>query len=221
MTVGSQSVNAGGAARDFAEAHERLLADRSIQFDLPPVAMVPTGQPQFAPPPPPSGSGAPVLPEPAAAGASPASQILLWAVLAVLVLLLLFWIAKALQDRQRRPEEKKADGGWRPEAEPALILLGEADALAAGGHYGEAARLILHRSIADIQARRPALLRPALTSRDIAGLPALPGPPRAAFARIAMLVERSLFAQAALAAEDWRDCRAAYEEFAFAEGWGG
>ena len=36
-----------------------------------------------------------------------------------------------------------------------------------------------------------------------------------------MLVERSLFARPPLGADDWRDCRAAYEEFAFAEGWRG
>ena len=94
-----------------------------------------------------------------------------------------------------------------------------ADASAASAE--EAARLVLHRSIADIKAHRPTLVRPALTSRDIAGLTALPGGPRAAFARIAMLVERSLFARRALAADDWRDCRAAYEEFAFAESWSG
>ncbi|HYN46868.1 MAG TPA: DUF4129 domain-containing protein, partial [Allosphingosinicella sp.] len=64
-------------------------------------------------------------------------------------------------------------------------------------------------------------VRPALTSRDIAALPALPERPRSAFARIAMLVERSLFAARPLAADDWRDCRSAYEEFAFAEGWRG
>jgi hypothetical protein len=216
MTVGSQSGDAAGAARDFAEAHNRLLSDRSIQFDLPPAM---TGQPQFAPP----GAGAPSLPSPAAGGASPAAQILVWALVALVVLFLLYWIARSLQDWRRKPKAAAAasDAGWRPEAAPARRLLGEADALAADGLYGEAARLILHRSIEDIQARRPALVRPALTSRDIAGLPALPGRPRAAFARIAMLVERSLFAQAALAADDWRDCRAAYEEFAFAESWSG
>jgi hypothetical protein len=216
MTVGNQGSDAGGAARDFAEAHNQLLADRSIQFDLPPATMVPADQPQFTP------HGAPSLPDPGAAGASPAAQILIWGALAILVLFLLYWIAKGLRDWRRKPAETAAaEPGWRPEAAPALLLLGEADALAADGLYGEAARLILHRSIEDIQAHRPALVRPALTSRDIAGLPALPGGPRAAFARIAMLVERSLFAQVALAAADWRDCRAAYEEFAFAESWSG
>ncbi|HEV7659534.1 MAG TPA: hypothetical protein VGO55_06775 [Allosphingosinicella sp.] len=215
MSVGGQIPDSDGAAPDFADVHNWLLSDNSIQFDLPPATMAPADQPQYVP------SGAPSLPDPG--GASPAAQILLWGALAILVLFLLYWVARGLKDWRRKPEEREAAGeaGWRPEAAPALILLGEADALAAEGLYGEAARLILHRSIADIQAHRPALVRPALTSRDIASLPALPGGPRAAFARIAMLVERSLFARRALAADDWRDCRAAYEEFAFAESWSG
>jgi len=81
--------------------------------------------------------------------------------------------------------------------------------------------LLLFRSIEDIDSRRPDLVRPALTSRDIAALPAIPERPRGAFARIAMLVERSLFARRPLGEPDWRDCRAAYEEFAFADGWRG
>jgi hypothetical protein len=221
MTLGSQSGNAAGAAGDFTAAHERLLGDRSIQFELPPVTLVPTGQTQYAPPPPAGPGVAPSLPDPAAAGASPAIQILLWGMLAILVMFMLYWVARSVADRRRAPGgQDEPEAGLQPEAAPALALLGEADALAADGHYGEAARLILHRSIADIEARRPALVRPALTSRDIAGLPALPGGPRAAFARIAMLVERSLFARRALGADDWRDCRAAYQEFAFAESWG-
>jgi hypothetical protein len=218
MTVGSQSGNAAGGAPDFATAHERLLADRSIQFDLPPATTVPASQPQFGPPP---GSGAaPFVPDPAAAaGASPAVQILLWGVVAVVALILLYWVARGVKDWRRSPPEEKVDEDWRPEAAPALVLLGEADTLAAEGLYGEAARLILHRSIADIQNHRPALVRPALTSRDICGLEEIPGRPRSAFARIAAMVERSLFAGRPLLSGDWTDCRAAYEEFAFAEGW--
>ena len=45
--------------------------------------------------------------------------------------------------------------------------------------------------------------------------------PRHAFARIATLVERSLFALRPLGEGDWRDARSAYEDFAFAEGWRG
>jgi len=35
------------------------------------------------------------------------------------------------------------------------------------------------------------------------------------------MVERSLFAGRPLVPDDWSQCRAAYEEFAFAEGWRG
>lgn len=249
MTVGSYNPSSAGAAPDFADAHDRLLADNRIQFDVPPVALAPPPpgeQIQYAPPPtttpvpapaPPVSPGPPAplppisepvaspIADPVAAGTSPALQILLWAAAAILVLLILYWVASRLRDRRRAPaapgKAKEQESDWRPEAAPALRLLGEADALAADGRYGEAARLVLFRSIEDIEARRPRLLRPALTSRDIAGLAGLPGGPRAAFARIAMMVERSLFARAELAADDWRDCRAAYEEFAFAESWGG
>jgi hypothetical protein len=108
---------------------------------------------------------------------------------------------------------------WRIGEEPARQLLGDADALAADGRYSEAAHLLLHRSIAEIDRRRPASVRKALTSRDIAALPAIPSSPADAFRAIVAAVERSLFGGRALDAADWQDCRAAYERFAFAEVW--
>jgi len=190
----------------FAEAHRQLLADPTIQFDLP------------APDPPPQipnwlGALGPVL------------QVLFWVAIAGFVLFMLYLLVQRLSGREwswrRRADEEAPDASWRPEANEARELLGEADALAAKGLYSEAARLILYRSIEDIDDKRPDLVRPALTSRDICALDAIPGRPRSAFARIAALVERSLFAARPLAAGDWSDCRAAYEEFAFAEGWRG
>jgi len=196
----------GGDA--FAEAHHRLLGDTAIQFDLPSI-----DQPQ---------------PQPAwdFSGTLPFLQAFFWIAVAAIVLFLVYLIVQRLTgaqwSRRRRAEEEPAvEADWRPEARQARGLLGEADALAAEGRFSEAARLLLFRSIADIDSRRPELVRPALTSRDIAALEAIPGRPRSAFARIAMLVERSLFGARPLAAGDWQDCRAAYEEFAFAEGWRG
>ena len=190
----------------FAEAHRQLLADPTIQFDLP------------QPDPPPQ--------MPGWLGAlGPVLQVLFWIAIAGFVLFMLYLLVQRLSGRdwswRRRADEDAPDESWRPEAGEARELLGEADALAAKGLYSEAARLILYRSIEDIDDKRPDLVRPALTSRDICGLDAIPGRPRSAFARIAALVERSLFAGRPLAATDWSDCRAAYEEFAFAEGWSG
>ena len=191
----------------FAEAHRQLLADPTIQFDLP--------QPD-PPPQAPSWLGA----------LGPVLQAIFWLALAGFVLFILYLLVRRLSGRdwswrRRRAEAEAPDESWRPEAGEARELLGEADALAAKGLFSEAARLILHRSIEDIDDKRPDLVRPALTSRDIAGHPLLPRGPAAAFARIAALVERSLFARRPLGADDWADCRAAYRDFAFADGWRG
>ncbi len=196
----------------LVEAHRRLVSDSSIQFDLSTVE----------PPLPPAWL------EPLARffrAIWPGLEILFWVGLVLLLLYILYGIAMRLQGREwpGRRKDKKAvpDPDWRPDEAPARALLSEADALAAQGRFDEAVHLILFRSIEDIDGRRPELVGPALTSRDIAALPAIPERPRGAFARIAMLVERSLFALRPLGESDWRDCRAAYEEFAFAEGWRG
>jgi hypothetical protein len=205
--------SAGPAAIDpaaFADAHRQLLGDATIQFDLP------------APDPPPQAPDWSGL-----EGMMPVLRILFWIVLAAFVLFVLYAIAMRLSGRQwswpwrRKAKEEAEDTSWRPEAGEARLLLGEADALAAKGLYAEAARLILYRSIEDIDDKRPDLVRPALTSRDICALEQIPGRPRSAFARIAAMVERSLFAGRPLLSGDWADCRAAYEEFAFADGWSG
>jgi len=190
----------------LAEAHRQLLADPTIQFELPP----------FNPPQPPQWVG----------GMMPLVQVLFWIAVGAIILFVLYLIVSRLTGirlgrRRKHEEEAAADESWRPEAAEARELLSEADALAAQGQYAEAAHLILFRSIEDIDDKRPDLVRPALTSRDICALEAIPPRPRSAFARIAATVERSLFAGRPLVSGDWSDCRAAYEEFAFAEGWRG
>jgi hypothetical protein len=188
----------------FAEAHHQLLADGTIQFDLPGIE------------PPPD------LPN--LSGAIPFIQVVFWMAVAAIALFILYLIVGRLSNadwsRKKKAEADEPES-WRPAAKEARELLGDADALAARGLFSEAARLLLFRSIEDIDARRPDLVRPALTSRDIAALEQIPGRPRSAFLAIAMMVERSLFAERPLAADDWGRCRSAYEEFAFAEGWRG
>jgi hypothetical protein len=204
MTIKPPASPAPIDADAFAAAHRQLLADRTIQFDLP------------RPDP---------TPGPDLSGLVPFLKAFFWIAVAGIVLFFLYQAVQRFAGAQwswrRRRTAREPEESWQPEVREARALLAEADALAADGRFSEAARLLLFRSIEDIDSRRPALLRPALTSRDIAALEALPGRPRSAFARIAMLVERSLFAQRQLGEGDWRDCRAAYEEFAFADGWRG
>ena len=102
----------------------------------------------------------------------------------------------------------------------ARALLDEADKLAAEGRYAEAVRLILHRSIEEIEGRRPRLVRPAFTAREIGRLPDIPDNARATFVGIA---ERRREA-ASSAAATWTPmasppAASAYEAFAFPGAW--
>ena len=196
-------------------AHRAVRADSSIQFDLP------WHQPDPANPPPRwlielfqslgrfvdwVGGG---------------WYVLMWAAIAVVaiaIVLALFptvreWFAaRLLPQGEAVPEPPR----WAPDVQVARPLLDEADRLAAAGRYTEAVRLILHRSIEDIEKWRGDSLRPSLTSRDIAAFESLPDIARSVFRRIVADVERSLFGGNALGEADWARARAAYAGFALA-----
>lgn len=207
---GATAAATGDPAR-AAEAHRELLEDGSIQFEMEPF----------------------VQPEPPAwlrwlgellEGSGGMFTALFWIIVGLGALLLIYFIVRFVEggglDRfKRKKKAAEAEESWTIAEAPARVLLAEADALAGTGHYSEAAHLLLFRSIEEIQRRRPKVVRPALTSRDIAGAPQLPPGPRIAFQRIAMAVERSLFGGRSLGAGDWQGCRTAYEEFALAREW--
>ena len=119
--------------------------------------------------------------------------------------------------KRRRPAAKPEP--WRPEAAVARALLDEADKLAAAGRYAEAVRLILHRSIEEIEGRRPRLVKPAYTAREIGRLSDIPENARDVFVGIAGVVEKSFFGGEALDAPGFAACRKAYERFAFPGAW--
>lgn len=195
----------------LAEAHAALLKDAALQFDR-------TG---FTPPQTPGwlrwlGEALKAL--------EPLLKWVFWIGLALLAGLILYALAREIL-RLRAPRARPraphvlGDELWRPEAQAARDLLAEADALAARGQYADAAHLLLLRSVQDIEKRQPRALRVSLTSREIARLKALPDAARPAFERIGRVVERSLFGGAAVNAQDFADCRQAYEAFALPEGW--
>ena len=206
---GVAATGAQTAEQKLAQAHEALLKTRGIQFDF-------AGAP--APPPPPPWleplvellkAIAPVLP------------YIFWGGVILGAALILYFIARELAPaswfRKKKAEAAVAD--WRPEPEKARALLEDADGLAAAGRFEEAIHLLLFRSIDDLRARRPGAVKPALTSRDIAGLDALPAAPRDAFARLARAVELTFFGGRPAGADEFGAARRDYEAFAFAEGW--
>lgn len=197
--------------------HERLLHDRALQFDFNGLDRSPSfNQPEWMK----------ALGRFLAAAfekAFPVLKLLFEIGVVVAVALVVFLILREILgvrfSRRRRALARRAPVDWRPEAWKARALLEDADRLASGGDYDRAAHLLLYRGIEEIEGRRPRLLRPALTARDIAALDDLPATARAAFARIVAAVEESFFGGRALGAEAFAECRRAYEAFAFPEAW--
>ena len=159
----------------------------------------------------------------------PFIKIFFWTFIAGMALLFLWmaiqryregeWRLPRLRRRAALLPAEEEEEDWQPDAAPARAWLQEADALAAQGRFAEAAHHLLMRSVDDLASRRPHLVRPALTSRDLSRAEAIPAMARQLFAQIAAVVERSLFGGRAVEADDWAACRTAYADFAQARSW--
>lgn len=196
----------------IAAAHEAVRSDRSIQFDL--------AQPE-TPDPPPDWL---IRLFDWLASMGPLWQILFWVLIAMAVIVLLLALVPSLREwvldrlRRRKPGIEEDAPQWTPEESRARALLADADARAAAGDYDGAVHIILLRSIDDIEVWRGQPLTPSLTARDIAAATELPDGARGVFARIAAVVERSIFAGERLSADDWQAARADYAAFALGRG---
>ncbi|HEY1143228.1 MAG TPA: DUF4129 domain-containing protein [Sphingomicrobium sp.] len=226
--------NTAGDADRFAAAHAALKADPSVQFTF------------TSPPPDPQPPAwlkaffdwlekvlAPVgkflkwlgsfMPD------APVARILLWSLLAAAALALLWAIYQRLKTgewrlprfRQAPYREAETEEEWVPDDAPVRSWLQEADTLAEQGRYAEAIHHLLFRSIEDISRRRPSLVRPALTSREIGTASAIPVGARDLFVGIVRMVERSLFGGRPVDRADWTAARSAYADFALPQAWRG
>ncbi|GGA53699.1 hypothetical protein GCM10011395_25130 [Sphingomonas psychrolutea] len=230
---GATAQQVATATDRFAAAHAALKADPTVQFTL-----------RRAPPPPqPPTWLEPFLKwlervfEPVGRFFAwidsffphwPYARIFLWSVLAVVVALVAWGVYQRIRYGEwRLPRRIRLratavvvdEEAWSPDAAPVREWLREADAMAAAGRYAEAVHHLLFRSIEDIARRRPRLVRPALTSRELSASDALPPSARDLFAGIARLVERSLFGGRPVDAVDWTGARAAYSDFALPGTW--
>jgi hypothetical protein len=201
-----QAANAGGADSAFAAAHAELRADQSLQFQMD--ALTPQPPPQWL--------------EPLfrfLEAIAPFLVYVFWAGVAIVVALILYVIVSEIMRRMPGRKEKvapeqQATPAYRPAYARAKALLEEADRLAAQGRYSEAARVLLHRSIEDLEQVFSLAIGPGLTSREIARLDPLSPQGRDVFSGIARAVEMSLFGGRALGASDFAQCREAYASFA-------
>lgn len=199
---------AGG--QSLQDAHARVRADETLQFAF---------EPERVPAPPPWSDWLLRLIE----ALAPFLQYIFWGALALVIGAIALAVIREVVNR-RSPRRIAAAApaapvDLTPAPERALALLADADRLASEGRYAEAVHLLLLRSVADIEALRPTTVRPSMTSREIAGLPVLPAPARAAFTRVAEVVERSFFGGRPVDADGYGQCRSAYEAFAFPKAW--
>jgi hypothetical protein len=208
---------AGNGSASLHAAHARLLHDRALQFDF-------TRDPNFKPPNEPEWLKA--IGRFLAAlftALQPVLMVVFWVGVGLAVALVIFLIVRELSgvsfQKRRRARARATPADWRPEAWKARALLEDADRLAAAGDYDQAVHIILYRSIEDIDGRRPRLVRPALTARDIAAHQGVPDAARVAFSLIARVVEASFFGGRPVDREGFAECRRAYEAFAFPEVW--
>lgn len=194
-------------AADLGKHHKELLADPSLQFHF---------EKQGAPPEPPDWL------EPLAGlieFIAPFVVYIFWAGLIIVVALVLYTIITEILQRmpdrkkQAEPESDLPVPEFRPSRQRAHVLLEEADRLAREGRFGEAARIILHRSIEDMETAFPGSIAPAMTSREIQTISYLSEKGRATFSKIASAVEASLFAGRPLDQARFMECRQAYESF--------
>ncbi len=196
----------------LARLHDELLAERSIQFDLP--AYRAPEPPQWL---------RPLQRTLAALG--PYMIYLFWGIVIAGGLIIAAVVVLEMKGIAWRLPRKAAKGGaetadaWRPDAQAALRLLADADELALRGEYDAAVHLLLRRSVADIADRRPEFLQPSMTARDISVAPPVPAIARAAFGQIARVVESALFARSPVGDAGWREARGAYERFAIGSAW--
>lgn len=208
---GDTGAGPSGWDASLAAAHAELLKDKSLQFEM-----------QGAPKPPDPPRWLDWLPDFFQA-IGPVAKYLFWGVVVLAAVLIAWLILREVVglrfDLRRKRAGRARPADWAPDREKAAILLADADRLAAEGRYEEAAHLVLLRGVEDIRARRPGVVAPALTSREIAASERLPEPARPAFAEIARIVEQSLFGGGRVDEPAWRGCRSAYERLVFADAW--
>ncbi|MBP6011448.1 MAG: hypothetical protein KBA31_04395 [Alphaproteobacteria bacterium] len=192
----------------FDQLHRQLLADPSLQFSF--EHTKPPELPSWLEP----------LIE-ILKFLSPVLYYVFWAgVFAVVAIILYTIVTEVLRRLPQNTQQSAAPGEtpvpvYRPAATRAHALLEEADRLAREGRYGEAVRVLLHRSIEDMEEAFPSTIVPSMTSREISFIEHLSEQGRATFVKIARAVEYSLFAGRPLSAAQYDDCRQAYQDFVF------
>ncbi|MGD1876346.1 MAG: hypothetical protein ACFB13_02470 [Kiloniellaceae bacterium] len=148
------------------------------------------------------------------------AKILFWVVIAAVAALVLFFLGNLLLDLARNRGVFKGNRE-KPAAEDPLRVetplrerrggdehtLAEADRLAAEGRFSEAIHLLLLVALDRLHRELGPRVAPAMTSREVLRLPALPGETVAPLTRMVQLSEINHFGGRLAAEPDYHRCR--------------
>lgn len=139
-------------------------------------------------------------------------QVVFWIGLVAIAGLVIYFAYRTFAARvgRNRPQKAKPLAPYTPSEAVLRDLLREADALAASGDHAGAARLLLRRSIEDLERRRPGAISRAMTAREIGMLDLLTEKTREAYSAIATLVERAHYAHRPITESDYASARHGY-----------
>lgn len=154
----------------------------------------------------------------------PLLEIIFWVGLGVIIMGVIYIVAQTIYSAYRaglsKEKSVKVDTPvplYQPAEQKARILLEQVDALAAEGRYDEAVHTLLQRSIQDIDANRPNVIRRSLTSREISTLSVLTETAQGAFSSIAQIVEHSYFGGHTIGRSEFESAREAYSALAMSD----
>jgi hypothetical protein len=149
------------------------------------------------------------------ASGAPIAQGLMWIVVVVAAGLLVMYLVSELRGYSRVAQ---VAGGAAPTPEDVAAVvekpLGDADALAAAGRFGEAIHVLLLRTFEELMRKLDRPVPRSRTSREILAEVPLPDEARGALAHLVSAVELSFFGGAEPGAEDYRTCVATFQRFA-------
>lgn len=137
----------------------------------------------------------------------------IWIVVAIAVAILLYAMRDLIPfwrtaSGDAWTQEEGASGDNRPGDEAAV--LGEADELAAAGHFVEAMHVLLLQGLAHMRLRLDQQFSDSLTSREILGSTNLPEMARAALRDVVNRVELTYFGKRPAALADYTACRESF-----------
>lgn len=145
------------------------------------------------------------------------ASILMYVLMFAAIAALIIWLATELSGywRDRPAADKETLLGSDADAVIARPL-GDAEALAGQGRFGDAIHTLLLRTLSELSARLERPLPPALTSREILREVAVPDDARTALAGLITAVEVSHFGDVVPGAAEYQHCLASFRRFAAA-----